>query len=884
MNFLFDQKPSVLCIIKEAFNTISDTFARYWPMFYRTLLFIPLFLILTAAMAQDSPAKISKSLQAVRIDQPVQIDGDLNDVPWINAPVANEFIQLEPAPGQPAVQKTEVKILYDDVAIYVGAVMYDTSGKPINTELSDRDNINVADWFGVFIDCYRDGLNGVGMIITASGVENDAKYSVLGEDFSWDAVWSCKVKVTDQKWTAEFRIPYSALRFPGDAEQTWRINFGRFITHSREKSFWSEIDPEVNGFLNQAGMLNGIKNIKPPIRLALYPYVAAYYENYNDKSANPSENSYGFNGGLDLKYGINDAFTLDMTLVPYFGQVQSDAQVLNLSPFETHFDEKRQFFTEGTELFNKGGLFYSRRVGGTPIGYYDVYGETADNEVITENPAQSQLINATKISGRTGNNLGIGFFNAVSTPTHAVITNTDNNSEREVLTDPLTNYNVLVFDQGLKNNSYVTFINTNVMREGSYYDANVTGGEFQVNNKKQSYGIYANAAVSQKYYGGLKNPETGFNTGLNLRKISGKFTGTLWQYIQSDTYDPNDLGYLPNNNTWGEGADAYYNIYDPFGPFLSMSFSLNTSYVRLYNPNEFHNFSIGGEWWMKFRNYLAGGIFFYTEPVITYDWWEPRTPGRFYTYPINHNIGGWFESDYTKKFAFSFNTNYRKFIEDGRYRFNFYVSPRFRLNDHLSFAVNYFHNSWINDVGYVDDEAGKILFGIRNNITNELSLNGSYVFNNAMGISLNVRHYWSFADYSSVKELDEEGMLVNTEWSEQFNPADYNINYNAFTVDMVYRWRFAPGSEIDIVWKNAIYQYAQGKSSLVDDYVQNFETTFDAPATNNLSVKLIYYIDYLMVKNWFKKDASSAFVPDKQNNAHYSGYPMDERNMYRPGM
>lgn len=848
---------------------------------------LPLVLLLffaIAAMAQDAPVKTPKSLQAERISQSIQIDGDLSDAAWAGAAVAGDFMQLEPEPGKPAQQQTTVKILYDDVAIYVGAVMYDTSGKPINTELSARDNINVADWFGVFIDCYRDGLNGVGMIITASGVENDAKYSVFGEDFSWDAVWSCKVKVTDRQWTAEFRIPYSALRFPGDAEQSWRINFGRFINHSREKSFWSEIDPEVNGFLNQAGLLNGIKDIKPPIRLALYPYVAGYYENFNDKSSNPSENSYGFNGGLDLKYGITDAFTLDMTLVPYFGQVQSDAQVLNLSPFEVRFDEKRQFFTEGTELFNKGGLFYSRRVGGTPIGYNDAYSSTGEHEVVTQNPTESQLINATKISGRTNKNLGIGYFNAISTATQAVIKNTENNEEREVLTSPLTNYNVLVFDQGLKNNSYVTLINTNVMREGSYYDANVTGTEFQLNNKKQSYGIYANGTVSQKYFDGIKHPETGFNTGLNLRKISGKFTGTIWQYIQSDTYDPNDLGYLNNNNTWGEGIETAYNIYDPFGPFLSMSFNLNTSYVRIYNPNEFHNFSVGGEWWTKLRNYLAGGLFFYTEPVITYDWWEPRTPGRFYTYPVNHNIGGWFESDYTKKFSFSFNTNFRKFIEDGRYRLNFYLSPRARVNDHLSFSVNYAHNRWINDVGYVDEEDEKILFGIRDNITNELSLNGSYVFNNEMGISLNARHYWSFADYNSVKELDNDGMLINTAWSQQFQPADYNINYNAFTIDLVYRWRFAPGSEIDVVWKNAIYQYAQGKSALVEDYIENFQTTFDAPATNNISVKVIYYIDYLMVKNWFRKSSSGAFVPDLPKDTGWPDHSMRADHSMRSRM
>lgn len=836
---------------------------------------------LNSSLAQDAAAKIPKSLMASRIDTEMQIDGILDDAPWADAAIATDFVQLEPDPGKPAVQNTEVKILYDDVAIYIGATMRDSAGKTVNTELSERDQLNVADWFGVFIDCYRDGLNGVGMIITASGVENDAKYSVFGEDFSWDAVWNCKVKVDNSNWVAEFRIPYSALRFPEEPEQTWRINFGRFVTHNRQKSFWSEIDPEVNGFLNQAGLLSGIKNIEPPIRLALYPYVAAYYENYNAKTDDPSENSYGFNGGMDLKYGINDAFTLDMTLVPYFGQVQSDAQVLNLSPFEVRFDENRQFFTEGTELFNKGGLFYSRRVGGTPLGYYDVYGEINENEVVSSNPYQSQLYNATKISGRTGKNLGLGLFNAVSKPTYAVITNTEDGSEREVLTNPLTNYNVMVVDQGLKNNSYATFINTNVLRDGSSYDANVTGTEFQINNKKQSYGVSGGMSVSQLFYE-EGDPELGYTTRLNLRKISGKLTGNLWQYIESDTYDPNDLGYLGNNNTWGQGIDVAYNIYEPFGPFLSMSFYMNTNYIRIYDPNEFHNYSFGGEWWTRFRNYLAGGIFFYSEPVITYDYWEPRMPGRFYTYPINHNIGGWFDTDYTKKFAFSFNTNYRKFIEDGRFRFNMNASTRMRLNDHLNLTLRYGFYDWINDVGYADDNGSDILFGIRDNITNEVSFTGGYVFNNQMGITMNLRHYWSYADYNSVFELDQEGMLVTTPWSESFNPNSYDVNFNAFNIDMVYSWRFAPGSEIDIVWKNAIYQYAQGENALVNNYLDNMETTFGAPATNNISVKIIYYIDYLMVKNLLKKDQGSAYIPAPRG-AYEPGSYVDSKSFQYTG-
>ena len=175
------------------------------------------------------------------------------------------------------------------------------------------------------------------------------------------------------------------------------------------------------------------------------------------------------NGGLDLKYGINESFTLDMTLVPDFGQTIFDDQILNVSPFEVRFNENRSFFTEGTELFNKSRLFYSRRIGASP----SLSPDTNENEIVTETPASVQLLNASKISGRTSKGLGIGFFNAITEKTYATIEDTLTGETREELIEPLSNYNVLVLDQVLKNNSYITFTNTNVSKQGATRNANV---------------------------------------------------------------------------------------------------------------------------------------------------------------------------------------------------------------------------------------------------------------------------------------------------------------------------------------------------------------------------------------------------------------------------
>jgi hypothetical protein len=206
-----------------------------------------------------------------------------------------------------------------------------------------------------------------------------------------------------------------------------------------------------------------------------YPYISAYANNYPYNTPGKRNTAYNLNGGLDVKYGINESFTLDMTLVPDFGQVQSDNQVLNLSPFEVRFNENRQFFTEGTELFNKGGFFYSRRIGGKPLGYGNVEGQLQEGEKIVENPSTSRLVNASKISGRTDRGLGIGIFNAVSPNMYATVEN-EEGEQRKFSRSLLSNYNIVVFDQSLKNNSYVSLINTNVTRAGHTYDANVTGG------------------------------------------------------------------------------------------------------------------------------------------------------------------------------------------------------------------------------------------------------------------------------------------------------------------------------------------------------------------------------------------------------------------------
>jgi hypothetical protein len=821
----------------------------------------PIILVLIATCLStfsfsQAPKISKKQTTAIRIEEPIRIDGELDEPSWLMAPLAENFIQNTPHPGNQASQETEVRLLYDNTAIYVGAKLFDNSPDSILKEMTERDNIGNTDWFAVIIDAYRDGNNGVGFVVTPSGIQFDTKYSasaggggfggVLHEgETTWDAVWDSEVRIVENGWVVEMKIPYSAIRFPSMTEQTWHVNFVREVRRLREVSFWNEVNPNIEGYLNQSGEVSGVSNIKSPPRLSTTPFFAIYAENYYDKNGSP-KSSWGrsINGGMDIKYGINDAFTLDMTLVPDFGQVRSDNEVLNLSPFEVRFDENRQFFTEGTELFNKGGLFYSRRVGGRPLHFFDVYDQTGDNEEITDNPRESQLINATKVSGRTNKGLGVGVFNAISAKTTATIQNTETGDRREVVTNPLTNYNIVVFDQNLKNNSYLTFINTNVMRSGKDYDANVSGTRFNFRNKAQSYAFNGKVVVNQKYY--TDSTDLGHAFFGELSKTSGKFQWEIGYNQESYDYDPNDLGFIfnPNEKSWFGGLNFDQN--KPFGKFIEAHVNMDMYYSRLHKPDVFQEAGFGFEGWMLTNKRFAFGLFNWFVPVETFDYFEPRTEdiSRHYRIPTNFNFGGWVSTDYRKKFALDVNLNYRKFNEDGRIRYNIRFSPRLRVNDRLSFSLSTGSFNAKNDVGYVTTlSEDEIIFGVRDNITVENIFNTTYIFSNKMSLSFRLRHYWSKAAYSRFGLLDESGRLTSTTF-DKFS----DNNFNAFTIDAVYRWRFAPGSDIFIVWKNNTSGFSNQQEEIQYSYSKALERLHDFPQSNSLSVKAIYYLDYLELR------------------------------------
>ena len=311
------------------------------------------FILVYISLSSSFSYSQKKTLNAVASGN-ITIDGKFDEPIWEFAPIAKDFVMFTPDNGKPIsnAKRTEVQIAYNDDGIYIAAKMFDDQPANIRREITQRDLFGTADHFGVFINGFNDNQQDFRFFVSASGVQMDCIFTNTdGEDFTWDAIWDSKALMTDYGWAIEIKIPYAALRFSKSEKQTWGINFYREIRNLRQSYTWNFIDTKIDNESAQSGILEGIDNIKTPTRLFLIPY-SSFYLNANTTQKIRGE----IKGGLDVKYGISDAFTLDAILVPDFGQTKFDNVELYLGPFEQQFSENRPFFTEGTDLFSKGDL------------------------------------------------------------------------------------------------------------------------------------------------------------------------------------------------------------------------------------------------------------------------------------------------------------------------------------------------------------------------------------------------------------------------------------------------------------------------------------------------------------------------------------------------
>ena len=779
-----------------------------------------------------------KTITALKITEPPTIDGILNESYWKNIESANNFVMFRPGTGinEPEGKKTIVKIAYDDEAIYFGAYLYDNDIKNLALEAATRDNFAQTDWFGIILNPLNDGQNDTEFFIQATGNQADAKASIDDEDFGWSAVWESAVKLDNEKWVIEVKIPYAALRFSNETKQVWGVNFHRYFQSSKEQYTWNPIDKTKGRLQQYAGILNGIENITPPIRLSFFPYASSSLSVYDGNS------SFNSNFGMDVKYGISESFTLDATLIPDFGQTGFDDVTLNLGPFEQRFSEKRAFFTEGTELFSKGGLFYSRRVGNKPSTYIDET-ELADDEEIIDAPSTVKMLNALKISGRNKDGLGIGFFNAITDKTIAKIKNTNTNEIKEIVLEPFANYNVFVLDKQFNKNSSVSFVNTNVMRNGSYRDANVSALLFDITNKVNTYKIEGGGGYS--YLNEFNEKTTGVFTDLAIRKVSGNWQFGLEHHLQDDTFNKNDLGFQRRNNFSSFESYASYEIFEPKGKFDSYRFVLWADLDYLYKPYTYTSNSVGFNYFFQTKkSKLAFGGNMHSIIGNEYDYYEPRVTGRFYKKTGRIAGNQWISTDYRKKLALDARFFIANRFNDDNYYIETSISPRFRVNDNLSFIYELNYSADINDKGYVNTiNDDTIIFGKRDAKSFTNAISGKYNFSTKAALNLTFRHYWSPVAYDpQYYLLTEEGNLIENSYVE-----NHDINYNIWNFDLSYSWEFAPGSQLIALYRNSIFNQDQ----LADlNFKENLDNLFDESILHNFSLRLVYYIDYNKLKNW----------------------------------
>jgi hypothetical protein len=812
--------------------------------------FILLVLSPVVTVSQSTDSLPVKQYPTKRISQPPKVDGRPGDAAWEGLPTISDFSQFVPDHGQPARQKSVVRIAYDNGALYVLAELFDTAADSILAEFSARDNFNVnADYFRIAIDPYGKHQDSYVFGVTAAGVQFDEKYY----DYTFDAVWESAVSKDEKGWYVEMRIPYSAFRFPATDEQTWSLQVNRSIRRYRELDMWSTVPPDANNPLVYWGHLTGLKGIDPPLRLSLTPYISAYAEsvplevNLNGDTGYSKGISY--NTGADLKYGVDERFTIDMTLLPDFGQVQSDNKVKNLSYREDTYNENRPFFKEGADLFERNGQFYSRRIGKTPSGFYSVESELDADEELVDNPSVVRLINAARFTGRTGNGLGIGVFNAVTNDMYATAKKPDG-SQRKILTEPLTNYNALVLDQDLKNNSEVYLYNTNVMREGSFTDANVTTTGFTLSNKKNTYSFGMSGGISHRTNilqdNGASEDENGYAYRMVISKSGGKLNYGYERLVYDNHFQTMDMGYQTINQISANDFDLSYNIYQPVGFIRSSYNEIEYNLSTKYGTGTIVSNYISANSFTTLLSYLTffGGFAF--TPGDFYDYYEPRVPGRFQKglRYATANLG--FSTDYRKTLA----VDHRSYIfsHTEQYKgtgFTTSTTFRLRLSQRSNLKLNIKIDNNPKNVGFAEiDNNGNVIYGIRDLSVQAVQLTGSYSFSKDMILSLNARHYRAFANHREYATLMEDGSLtVNNTYNQ-----NKNFDYNIFNVDLVFSWMFAPGSTLSLVYKNIIENELEEVNAF-QSYGENLERIINDPQTNSLSLKLVYYLDYQMIKS-----------------------------------
>ena len=727
-----------------------------------------------------------KVAYATRCEVSPVIDGILNETTWNNSVVISDFLQLVPVEFDKPSEKTEVRILYDDNAIYISFLNFDSNPKKIRAPLTRRDAYmdgfnTVADFIGVAVDSRNDDFNGKWFGVNAAGVKIDVNVSGQENyDRSWDAVWDAAVSQNDSSWTAEIRIPFSVFQYEDKDEMVWGISLNRHVHRTQEEFLWPGRRRSHVGIVSSFGILEGLKNIPEPKKLEIVPYFLS--------SSRQSESQ--FNLGADLRYGVSSNAIINATVNPDFGQVEADPSVLNLSAFETFYEEKRPFFSEGASFFkNRLNLFNSRRIGASP-NFFDP--DSGDLENVSDN---TTIIGAIKLIGTTNSGINYGFINAITREESGDLFIGDN--KNRFVVEPQTSYSVGKLEKSILNKfSRVGLMYTDVTRKNST-GANVLGLDWKIgllNNRLFSNGqiVRSNANESGDAFR--------FNIGY---KNATWWESRFWLGSYDDKFDINDLGYLRRNDMTWSGMMFKIRRLEPIGYLLGSSFEIKLN-KKWGIDDILKEDELSIETWTLLKNYWRFGLnSFIKQPAYNdEDIFRDDNAWVYETEKFWYN-GFWIKSDRRKKLILSIDAG----MGNAKLRGKGYYS-QFEIDykpiDPLNLSLEFKRDISPNYMQYVDiiEDGSEIIrvYAKTKQITDQIQLRLDWTFSPDLTFQGYFQPFYADITYDNFSNLlaPETMNLGSYDYLSNYDNPNFKIENNVGT--FVLRWEYRPGSTIFVVY------------------------------------------------------------------------------------
>jgi hypothetical protein len=868
------------------------------------------FLLCHAGKGENNPCSIQDTLKSRQAEyrQPVYttcrlstpppvIDGKLDDPCWKSGTWAGNFHQFIPDEGASPTYPSEMNIQFNDKYIYVAIRARDGEPGKIARLPGPRDEFN-GDILGITFDSYRNYKTGFEFHVTAWGQKIDQiLFNPMNWDSNWNAVWKAKTGMEDSAWVAEFEIPFSQLRYSNRKEQVWGMHVWRWIARLSEESDWEWQTKNGPGMLYNFGELRGIEGLKKTRRIEFMPFALGSVRTFRKEPGNPfAENGRlaEGNAGLDAKIGISSSFTLDLTVNPDFGQVESDPSVMNLTAFETFYDEKRPFFMEGLTIFDykfdDQSLFYSRRIGHAPSLTL-----MPDDTTYVSSPNKTTILSALKLSGTTSNGLSVGFIQSLTANEKAQISNLEGQvSEKQV--EPLTSYSVARIQKGYNaGNTFIGGMVTSVNRfindrELEFLSRNALAGGLDFLHYWHDKEFYIDARLIGSYVNGSREAITAlqessaryfqrpgalylrFDTtrtmlsGYGGRFRIGKLSTLHWKYstgvsLLSPGLELNDLGYMTYADQIKNDNEITYQINKPVSIFHT--YSLDLGQFNIWN---FDRTFLGSGAWLSFYSEYRNNWTFTTR----LGWQTNITDTRFLRggpqmkLPFTIEESGRLSTDNSKKIVFNFSYGYYCRGNNSAIRYSIDPGISVRplqvlkigiaasiMNNHdlLQYitTLNYLSSErYI--IGTLDQKTVGLTFRLELNITPEISIQyygspfisrGSfsdfkYITDpEAKGFNDRFRKYDNALPIDGKYGFDENGDML-----PDYLIGNPDFNFQQFRSNLVAKWEYRPGSFIYLVWSGDM----TGSTNLSGlSYGESLNKLFRIFPENVFLIKLSYW-------------------------------------------